>query len=113
MEVRNPALVEREARQERRRNRCSMCKQEGHNRARCPHDVWTQASLREQYRAHQREWVRVQQERVNAYFRAQETQRSAGPGRCKMTIQSILFDNAQDIPDGVYKQLMDALLIKD
>lgn len=27
-------------------------------------------------------------------------------------IQEILFDNAQDIPDGLYKDLMDALIIK-
>ena len=29
-----------------------------------------------------------------------------------MKIQEILFDNSQDIPDGLYKQLMDALIIK-
>jgi hypothetical protein len=28
-------------------------------------------------------------------------------------IQEILFDNSQDLPDGLYKQLMDALIIKD
>jgi hypothetical protein len=28
-------------------------------------------------------------------------------------IQEILFDNSQDIPDGLYKELMDALIIKD
>jgi hypothetical protein len=27
-------------------------------------------------------------------------------------IQEILFDNSQDLPDGLYKQLMDALIIK-
>lgn len=27
-------------------------------------------------------------------------------------IQEILFDNSQDLPDGLYKQLMDALVIK-
>ena len=27
-------------------------------------------------------------------------------------IQEILFDNSQDIPDGLYKELMDALIIK-
>lgn len=33
--------------------------------------------------------------------------------RCKREIQNIVFENADKIPDGVYKQLMDALLIKD
>ena len=28
-------------------------------------------------------------------------------------IQEILFDNSQDISDGLYKELMDALIIKD
>ncbi len=28
-------------------------------------------------------------------------------------IQEILFDNSQDLSDGLYKQLMDALIIKD
>jgi len=36
-----------------------------------------------------------------------------GPSKCKIAIQSILFENAEKIPDGVYKELMDALLIKD
>jgi len=29
-----------------------------------------------------------------------------------MKIQEILFENSQDIPDGLYKELMDALIIK-
>jgi hypothetical protein len=33
--------------------------------------------------------------------------------RCKREIQNIVFENADQIPDGVYKQLMDALLIED
>ena len=117
----------------RSRNRCSHCKQEGHNRTKCPFDVFTAASLREQYQEHRREQVRLEHERVRVYLREREERRIIedhqrrvgayfqehdttarnGPGRCKSTIQSILFDNAQDIPDGLYKQLMDALLIKD
>jgi len=39
--------------------------------------------------------------------------REVGPSKCKIAMQNILFDNAEKIPDGVYKELMDALLIKD
>ena len=33
--------------------------------------------------------------------------------RCKQEIQEILFENAEQIPNGLYKKLMDALLIQD
>ena len=33
--------------------------------------------------------------------------------RSLIKIQEILFDNSQDLSDGLYKQLMDALIIKD
>lgn len=33
--------------------------------------------------------------------------------RSKREIQNIVFENADKIPDGVYKQLMDALMIED
>jgi hypothetical protein len=36
-----------------------------------------------------------------------------GPSRCKTVVATILFDNTDKIPEGLYKQLMDALLIKD
>ena len=35
-------------------NRCSHCKQVGHNRARCPHDAWYAVQLRETYNAARR-----------------------------------------------------------
>ena len=35
------------------------------------------------------------------------------PTVCEQKIQEILFDNAQKIPDGLYKELMDALVIRN
>ena len=39
--------------------------------------------------------------------------RSSGPSRMAATVQEIVFENADKIPDGIYKQLMDALMIRD
>ncbi len=39
---------------------------------------------------------------------------TSGPAsKYKNVIATILFDNTEKIPEGLYKQLMDALLIKD
>lgn len=39
--------------------------------------------------------------------------RPSGPSRLAATVQEIVFENADKIPDGIYKQLMDALMIRD
>jgi len=39
--------------------------------------------------------------------------RPGGPSVCQVKIQEILFENAQQIPDGLYKELMDALMIRN
>ena len=44
---------------------------------------------------------------------AKEPDRPRTPSKCKTEIQSILFDNADKMPDGLYMQLMNALMIKD
>lgn len=36
----------------------------------------------------------------------------SGPTVREVKIQEILFDHCQEIPDGLYKQLMDALVIR-
>jgi hypothetical protein len=38
-------------------------------------------------------------------------QRRKKPTPSEVKIQEILFENCQEIPDGIYKQLMDALVI--
>jgi hypothetical protein len=130
-----------------------MCRQFGHNRARCPHDAATATSLREAFNRAQREdgqrRYRELQERQavlneraraihssNEEFRASmysqvvdmqrrlEALSSApspgwdaprprtGPTVREVKIQEILFDHCQEIPDGLYKELMDALVIR-
>ena len=37
---------------------------------------------------------------------------SKGPSKSQLKIQEILFDNSDKIPEGLYKELMDALVIK-
>jgi hypothetical protein len=36
-----------------------------------------------------------------------------GPTIREQKVQEILFDRCQEIPDGLYKELMDALVIRD
>ena len=104
-------------------NRCSSCRQVGHNRTRCPYDAATATSLRE---AHRREQIEENRRAHEAFLRF-DAARSTGmiipavPGgdilRAKPTcreqkIQEIMFDHCQEIPEGIYKQLMDALVIQ-
>lgn len=102
------------------RNRCSCCRQGGHNRTRCPHDAAEATSLRDAYNRERREFHRRLVERA---LRPQQSRprpsepdpgaRPDGPSVCKVKIQEILFENAQQIPDGLYKELMDALMIRN
>ena len=105
-------------------NRCSSCRQFGHNRTRCPHDTLTATSLREAFRREQIEESRRAHEAFLRYDAARRTGMiiPAAPGgdilRPKPTcrevkVQEILFDHCQEIPEGVYKQLMDALVIQE
>ena len=120
------------------RNRCSCCRQTGHNRLRCPFDAATATSLRDQYNREQRELVRgVRNQllgrtpepewRAEVYAQVVDMQRRLevltgnGPPQWpprnvptvrEMKIQEILFENAEKIPDGLYKELMDALVIR-
>ena len=131
------------------RNRCSSCRQEGHNRTRCPHGAAEATSLREAFNRERREEsvrrARALNERhqqlasqalfqttSNAEWRAgvyaqvvymqrrlrdltgdgPPTPPRTGPTVREVKIQEILFENAQSIPDGLYKQLMDALVLR-
>lgn len=129
------------------RNRCGRCRQEGHNRTRCPHDSSTATSLaaafhleaRERERNRLRE-LRERQEALNSaqtnsgawrssiYAQVVDMQRRLqeltdggplldAPPRWSPTVrevklQEILFDRCQEIPEGLYKELMDALVIR-
>lgn len=104
-------------------NRCSSCRQFGHNRTRCPHDAATATSLREAFRREQIEESRRAHEAFLRYDAARRASVNVLPDvggdvpRAKPTcrevkVQEILFDHCQEIPEGVYKQLMDALVIQ-
>ena len=45
-------------------------------------------------------------------FPVENVKSSKSVPKSLVKIQEILFDNSQDIPDGLYKELMDALIIK-
>ena len=132
------------------RNRCSSCRQEGHNRTRCPHGAAEATSLREAYnRERSEESVRRARAlnerhqqlasqalfqttsnaewRAGVYAQVVDMQRrlrdltieapsiapTATPTVREVKIQEILFDHCQEIPEGLYKQLMDALVLRD
>ena len=121
------------------RNRCSCCRQEGHNRTRCPYDASTATSLREAYNRERREFhrrlveraLRPQQPRpvadASLYDQVVDMRRrlraltddagsiaaAATPTVREVKIQEILFDHCQEIPEGIYKELMDALVLRD
>jgi hypothetical protein len=131
------------------RNRCTCCRQEGHNRTRCPYDAATATSLRDAYNREQREEsVRRARElnerhqqlaaqalsqttsneewRAGVYAQVVDMQRrlralteeapsiapTASPTVREVKIQEILFDRCQEIPEGLYKELMDALVLR-
>lgn len=131
-------------------NRCSSCRQFGHNRTRCPHDTLTATSLREAFRRAQREDAQrryrelqgrqaILDERARAiqssnaefrmsmYSQVVDMQRRlealtgngssvppprTGPTVREVKVQEILFEHCQEIPEGLYKELMDALVIR-
>lgn len=123
--------------------RCGRCRQVGHNRTYCPHTAQEANRLTVAYVQQQRVVRRdqVQSVRDELFERnlelARETHRAndlhnrvvvlqdvvqglsqrpdrpQGPSRLAATVQEIVFENGDKIPDGVYKQLMDALMIRD
>lgn len=125
-----------------RRNRCSLCRQEGHNRTICPHDEAAATQLRvafnrERRAANQRrstqvvtappvvantEWrARIRAQVADMQRRLSELQQSPlarlpppnVPTVRERKIQEIIFENAEKLPDGLYKELMDALVLRD
>ena len=122
--------------------RCGLCRQFGHNRSTCPHTAQVARSLAAEYvqdqRAARRDQVQavrdelfersleLERERRRADSAEREWRRlqigvyeflerrdSNGPSRLAATVQEIVFENADKIPDGIYKQLMDARMIRD
>lgn len=94
-------------------NRCTLCKQAGHNRTTCPHDAATATSLREAFNQRHIESVRRMHQDFNAMLARQNELKKPPPTVRELKIQEILFENATELSDGLYKQLMDALVIQD
>ena len=127
-------------------NRCSNCREMGHNTRSCKRSSEEAAAMRESFKevsrvvvsnnvARRREWLLNRTPTVmemhvvdsrdregNVVFLPSPLHRhpvenmksnsSKSVPKSLMKIQEILFDNSQDIPDGLYKELMDALIIK-
>ncbi len=127
-----------------RRNRCSLCRQVGHNQRNCPHTTEEATRLRIAFNTEQRQKQRQERQQLQ-----QETQRDnqynaewranifaqvvnmeerlaaivdsqpttvvprSGPTVRERKIQEIIFENSEMIPNGLYKELMDALVIRD
>ena len=101
--------------------RCGLCRQHGHNRSTCPHSGVRQIQLTAEFNEARRLEYVAERARARQVAESIWQARPAtpcppcneGPSNCKIAIQNILFENAEKIPDGIYKELMDALLIKD
>jgi hypothetical protein len=123
-------VMEVQAESQPRRNRCGSCRQLGHNRGSCPHTTLDACRLCEAFNREKRqERLRLQRLRQERYRTIQiesdamvvtrsgsavrERKTRSGPTVRERKIQEILFDNAQMLPDGLYKELMDALVISD
>ena len=125
-----------------RRNRCGLCRQVGHNRGNCPHTTVEATRLREAFNTEQRQERRQMrqslqqsrehqtdtefrqsmyaqvvdmQERLAALVSSESTSvvPRSGPTVRERKIQEIIFENSEMIPNGLYKELMDALVIRD
>ena len=125
-----------------RRNRCGLCRQVGHNRGNCPHTTVEATRLREAFNTEQRQerrqlHQRLQQSqerqsdtefRESMYAQVVDMQQRlaalvasepttvvprSGPTVRERKIQEIIFENSEMIPNGLYKELMDALVIRD
>ena len=116
-----------------------MCRQHGHDRRNCPCTVLEATQLREQYNRERRQEAQRRRRELNprtpeTEWRAQVRSQVADmqrrlealtgngpppvlpprnvPTVREIKIQEILFENAEKIPDGLYKELMDALVIR-
>lgn len=118
-------------------NRCSLCRERGHNRTRCPHPADEATRLREEFNREQRranleavrranartsestwragvyaEVVDMQRRLAALTTEAPTVQSRHSPTVREQKIQEILFENSDKIPEGLYKELMDALVIR-
>ena len=118
--------------------RCGTCRQHGHDRRNCPCTVVEATRLREEYNRERRQEAQRRRRELNQHTRStdwrtevyaqvvdmrrrleeltgngppQQPPRNVPTVR-ERKIQEILFENAQKIPDGLYKELMDALVIR-
>jgi hypothetical protein len=123
--------------------RCGRCRQVGHICTHCPHTAQEARRLAAEHvqsqRAVRRDQVQavrdelfernleLARERGRAFELhsrvvelqgvveglAERPDRPQGPSRLAVAMQEIIFENAEKIPDGIYKQMMDVLMIRD
>ena len=88
---------------------CSICKCVGHNKRTCP----TTRLQRTHAAPLTIVTVLPPSEPAEAPEQSQPpwVQRRGKPTKREEKIQEIVFENCQEIPDGVFKQLMDALVM--
>ena len=124
-----------------RRNRCGLCRQVGHNQGNCPHTTIEATRLREAFNTEQRQQQRQERQRQqqrqerhtdtefreSMYAQVVDMQQRlaalvssetttvprSGPTVRERKIQEIIFENSEMIPNGLYKELMDALVMRD
>lgn len=101
---------------------CSVCKCVGHNKRTCP-TTGAAPPARVSFSSLHAAAHAAQSARLTAMSSEEFSQYVAGgvapptnqrrkkPTHSEVKIQEILFENCQEIPDGIYKQLMDALVI--
>ena len=109
--------------------RCSRCKGVGHDRRHCPHSDAEATDLlrewcRQEYRRREDEARATREARqrllerqwmtwaVNQSEYAERTGRfERRPTKSQIKLQEIIFDNSDKMPEGLYKELMDALVL--
>lgn len=120
--------------------RCGLCRQPGHDRRHCPCTTAEATRLRDEYNTERRqeafqrrqELERLSRDATTEEFRASILERVVsmqqrlqdltgrappplaprGPTVREQKVQEILFDHCQEIPEGLYKELMDALVLR-
>lgn len=95
---------------------CSICKCVGHNKRTCPTTgapPRTRVSFSQLHAAQRSTLTAMPTEDFMRYVGVEPptNQRRKKPTPSEIKIQEIIFENCEEIPDGIYKQLMDALVI--
>ena len=90
---------------------CSICKCDGHNKRTCPSTSVVPQARVSTWREIQAAVAAQDAARTSSVTSSTPQRRRKKPTPSEIKIQEILFENCTEIPDGLYKQLMDALVI--